>query len=544
MSRVTSPPQTLSPAGPTAGPPPVPPPGPLLAAQQALAARLLGVRLTDRFWGWAAPVLVALVGGFFRFWHLDRPGKLVFDETYYVKEAYTLLQAGFELANDPKYTDKSTPKIDDVWNTGNLDVFATYADFVVHPPLGKWMISVGMLLFGADSPWGWRFSVALCGTLSILMLARIARRLFRSTLLGTTAGLLLALDGQHLVHSRTGILDLFVMFWALAGFGCLLVDRDRTRERLARKVYDGASLALFGPWLGIRWWRLAAAVSFGLCAGVKWSGLYFFAVFGLVTVAWDLAARRATRVRHWFAGTLVLDAVPAFVTMVVGFLGAYLATWTGWFVTKDGYFRQWGAEHASRSFGWVPDAIRSLWHYHAEAYHFHVTLTSDHPYESNPWSWMILARPVDYWYEDKTCGAPSCAQTVLALGNPVIWWGATLALAVLVVRWALGRDWRAGAILAGFVAGYLPWFQYQQRTIFSFYAVAFVPFCVLAVTYVLGLMLGKQDASPGRRLAGAAAAGFVVVLAAVMFAWFYPIWTAPIITKSQWQDRMWLPSWI
>ena len=101
-----------------------------------------------------------------------------------------------------------------------------------------------------------------------------------------------------------------------------------------------------------------------------------------------------------------------------------------------------------------------------------------------------------------------------------------------------------GAILAGFVAGYLPWFQYQQRTIFSFYAVAFVPFCVLAVTYVLGLMLGKQDASPGRRLAGAAAAGFVVVLAAVMFAWFYPIWTAPIITKSQWQDRMWLPSWI
>ncbi|MBI4941209.1 MAG: phospholipid carrier-dependent glycosyltransferase [Actinobacteria bacterium] len=541
MSRVTSPPQTLRPdltQSEEPGPP-VPPPGPLLAAQQALAAKLLGVRLTDRFWGWVAPLVVTAIGGFLRFWHLERPPGLVFDETYYVKEAKSLLDVGYELVNDP---DIKEP--DKLWNTGNTDVFGTAADFVVHPPLGKWMIAFGEWIFGADDPFGWRFSVALCGTLSILMLARIARRLFRSTLLGTTAGLLLALDGQHFVHSRTGILDLFVMFWALAAFGCLLVDRDVARARLADRVSGGASLLLFGPGLGIRWWRIAAGVSLGLCTGVKWSGLYFLAVFGLLTVAWDLSARRAVGVRHWLTGTFLRDGLTGVLAMVPAFFAAYLATWTGWFLSTDAYFRQWGAEHPSKVAGWVPDALRGLWHYHAEAYTFHVGLTSPHPYESNPWSWLILARPVDYWYEDKTCAGKECAQTVLALGNPVIWWGATIAVAVLVVRWALGRDWRAGAILAGFVAGYLPWFQYQQRTIFSFYAVAFVPFVVLALTYVLGLMLGPPDAAPRRRLAGTLAAGSVVVLAALAFAWFYPIYAAPIIPKNDWQDRMWLPSWI
>jgi dolichyl-phosphate-mannose--protein O-mannosyl transferase len=498
---------------------------------------LLGAQLSDRFWGWVGPLVVTAVGGWLRFWRLDRPRVLVFDETYYVKEAASLLRVGYELRN------KSKVKVDELWNAGNTNVFDTTADFVVHPPLGKWMIGAGELLFGTASPWGWRFAVATCGTLSILMLARIARRMFRSTLLGTAAGLLLALDGQHFVHSRTGILDLFVMFWALAAFGCLILDRDQARARLAARVAGSPGLARFGPGLGVRWWRVGAGVCLGLCGGVKWSGIYFLAAFGLMTLAWDLAARRAAGVRRWLVGGTLRDGVPAFGSLVPVAVITYVATWVGWFRSTDGYYRQWGAQHTSSVAAWVPDALRSLWHYHVDAYHFHVTLDSPHPYESNPWSWLILGRPVDYHYDDQTCGH-ACTQAVLAVGNPVIWWGGTLAIAVLLVRWALGRDWRAGAILAGLLGGYLPWFLYQDRTIFSFYAVAFVPWVVLALTYVLGLLLGPPDADRYRRLWGALVAGGVVVLATMAFAWFYPIYAAPVITKQQWQDRMWLQSWI
>jgi dolichyl-phosphate-mannose-protein mannosyltransferase len=284
----------------------------------------------------------------------------------------------------------------------------------------------------------------------------------------------------------------------------------------------------------------------GLCGGVKWSGLFFLVVFGLLTVAWDLAARRAAGVRHWLLGGTAVDGLSGFPLIVPTALVTYVATWAGWFASSDAYHRQWGAENpATGAAGLVPDALRSLWHYHVDAYGFHRNLESPHPYESNPWSWLVLGRPVDFYYEDRTCsGGGECAQTVLALGNPVIWWGGTIAIAVLLVRWALGRDWRAGAILAGLAGGYLPWFLYQDRTIFSFYAVAFVPWVVLALTYVLGLLLGPADAPHRRRLNGALAAGAVVVLATFAAAWFLPVWTGEVIPKGGWRDRMWLPSWI
>ncbi|WP_336217223.1 phospholipid carrier-dependent glycosyltransferase, partial [Nonomuraea sp. LPB2021202275-12-8] len=117
------------------------------------------------------------------------------------------------------------------------------------PPLGKWMIGAGEWLFGM-TPFGWRFAAAVVGTLSILILARVARRMTRSTLLGCFAGLLLALDGLHFVLSRTALLDIFLMFWVLAAFACLVVDRDLARERLV-DWYETTPLSPQGPWLGV-----------------------------------------------------------------------------------------------------------------------------------------------------------------------------------------------------------------------------------------------------------------------------------------------------
>ena len=95
----------------------------------------------------------------------------------------------------------------------------------MHPPAGKWVIAIGEWMFGM-TPFGWRFMVAVTGTLAVLMTARIGRRLFRSTLLGCVAGLLLSVDAMEYVHSRTALLDPLLMFWVLAAFGALVVDRD------------------------------------------------------------------------------------------------------------------------------------------------------------------------------------------------------------------------------------------------------------------------------------------------------------------------------
>jgi dolichyl-phosphate-mannose-protein mannosyltransferase len=230
-------------------------------------------------------------------------------------------------------------------------------------------------------------------------------------------------------------------------------------------------------------------------------------------------------------------------------LATYLASWSGWFATKGGWDRDWGTAHPSKSFGFVPDALRGLWHYHQQMYHFHVTLTSSHPYKTNPWSWIVQGRPTSFFYETKArgqegCTVAQCSKAITSIGTPTLWWGAAAAVLVLLAVWALRRDWRAGAILAGVVAGYVPWFAFQQRTIYSFYAVVFVPWLVLAVTYVIGMVLGPPTATPRRRLVGATLAGSYVVVCVMLFFFFWPVYTAQVIPYAQWAARMWFPSWI
>lgn len=516
-------------------------------SEAGLRRHLVGQRPKDQLWGWVGPLLVTALAGVLRFWNLDRPHQLVFDETYYVKQAYTLLQVGYE---------RRWPEgADEQFTAGQTDVFLSEADFPVHPPVGKWMIAVGEWLFGVDSAWGWRFSAAVVGTLSVLLLARIARRLFNSTLVGVTAGLLLAVDGHHLVHSRTSLLDIFLSFWVLAAFGCLLLDRERSRVRLARLVARTGDVGRprdgVGPGLGPRPWRIAAGVCLGLAVGTKWSGVFYLAAFGLMTVLWDVAARRATGARGW-PWALLRDGVPAFVSIVPVAALTYLGTWAGWFASDDAHLRQWGAANPDAGWGFLPEALRSLGKYHADILGFHTTLTSEHPYEAHPWSWLVQGRPTSFFYEgtergEGGCTVASCSEAITSVGNPVVWWGGTAAVFVLLFAWLLRRDWRAGAILGGIAAGYLPWFYYaaaDDRTMYSFYSVVFVPFVVLALTYCLGLVLGPRDAPAPRRFAGAFAAGTVVVAAVVLLAWFWPIHVAELIPYSQWRMRMWLASWI
>ncbi|WP_204070800.1 phospholipid carrier-dependent glycosyltransferase, partial [Sphaerisporangium krabiense] len=193
---------------------------------------------------------------------------------------------------------------------------------------------------------GWRFAAAVLGSLSILLVARVARRMTRSTLLGCLAGLLLALDGLHFVLSRTALLDVFLMFWVLAGFGCLVVDRDRSRERLAR-WYEGSSLAGAGPWLGVRPWRIGAGVCLGAAVATKWSGVFFLVAFAVMSLLWDAGARRAVGLRHPFSGALRRDVPTALAGLGLVPVVVYVASWAGWFATPYGYGRNWAQATSS-----------------------------------------------------------------------------------------------------------------------------------------------------------------------------------------------------
>jgi dolichyl-phosphate-mannose-protein mannosyltransferase len=474
---------------------------------------------------WAGPVAVTALGGWLRFANLGNPRAFVFDETYYAKDGYSLLQFGYER----DAVEEADQKILDAADPSAIQVFTEDPAFVVHPPVGKWLIAAGEGLYGMN-PFGWRVAVALLGTLSILILARAVRRMTGSDVWGTVAGLLLAIDGMAIVTSRVAILDGMLMFFVLAAFALLLIDRDRSR---------GAGLT--GHWL--RPWRLAAAVSLGLACGVKWSGLWFVLAFGILTVAWDASYRHRNGTKWWRAW--LQDLVPAAVTMGFVFLVTYLASWFGWFASDNAWSRNW-----AEGSGVLP-SLASLGHYHQEMLNFHSNLDSDHPYKSSAFSWLLQARPTSFYYESpegsaSQCPSGTCSSAITALGNPIIWWAAILAVLHQIWRWIGHRDWRSAAALTGLAAGWLPWVFFPDRTIFSFYTIVFAPFLITALTLSLAAIANPQPQGSGwrdRRLRLALVTAFLLLC--LWAAWyFYPIWSAELIDRDTWSSRMWLPSWV
>ncbi|WP_081795043.1 phospholipid carrier-dependent glycosyltransferase [Nocardioides sp. URHA0020] len=524
------------------------------------------VRAEDPFVGWAGSIGVALIALFLRLWHLGRPHEFEFDETYYAKDAWSMLHHGY--ARD--YVDKANDNILAGQTTGQ---WKSTPEMVVHPDVGKWLIALGEKAFGMD-PFGWRVSAAVVGALMVLVMCRLARRLTGSTLLGCIAGLLLCFDGLHFVLSRLALLDIFVAFFILCGVHCVVADRDWYRARMARLVPEQIDdTRAWGPVrrLLLRPWLLAAGICWGLACGTKWEAVYPMAAFGLLAWLWSAGARRSFGVRWSVPRSAIVDGIPAFVQIVLVALVVYVASWTGWLVNAHAYEQDLSAtqythyaggkdwptatEPDASGLGEVTQSLRSLWYYHHDVYDFHTHFLNDstHTYASKPSGWLLLNRPVgvaadtDIKPGTQGCDAPAgsdCLRQVLLLGSPAVWWAGCLALLLAVVMWIGARDWRYGVAVVGAASTWLPWLQYDDRPIFSFYAIITLPFMVLAITLAIGQLLGRSTAPSPRRTAGVVVAGAYLVLVLLNFAWFWPIWTNGLLTHSEWMDRIWFTRWI
>jgi dolichyl-phosphate-mannose--protein O-mannosyl transferase len=351
--------------------------------------------------------LILAVAALLRFWNLGMPATLVFDEVYYVDGARDYLVGGVEVTDGK-------------------------AEFIVHPPLGKWLIALGIWSFG-DTPMGWRVVAALFGLLSIALIYLVTKRLFSSEYLALLAAGLMTIDGLHLVMSRTALLDIFLMFFLLAAFLALLYEK-----------------------------HFLVAILLGLALATKWSALYFILAIGIYLLF-----------TNWKKLIPYIPTIPII----------YLVSWSGWFFSDNGWSRNYST-----------NPILSFIHYHREILNFHTGLTTEHSYEASPWNWLILGRPTSFFYESpRSCGAENCSQEILAMGTPLIWWFGLVAIAITIGYFISRRERVAGLILLALFANYLPWLLFPERTTFYFYAISFFPYLVLAIIYSIKLFLEDES---------------------------------------------------
>lgn len=467
----------------------------------------------DGWASWRGPLAATGLATLLRLPNLGTPHALVFDETYYAKDALSLLNFGVE----KKFVDGANEMLLASDGHNYLGIFQDEGAYVVHPPIGKWVIASGEAIFGA-TPFGWRIAVALLGILSVLLTARIARRLTNSNFIGTLAGFLLALDGLHIAMSRTALLDTSLSFFVLCAFGALIIDRDRQSNKSPR------------------YWRWVMVLFLGLAVSTKWSGLYFAVMFGGLMLYWDLKRRsKDGDIENWSRK----DFLPALL-MPLTIVAIYISSWIGWFRSSVGWGRTWGE---TNSMGMLPSSLASLINYHKDMWHFHTTLTTPHSYQANPWGWPLMLRPTSFFYETaNTCGSESCSQEVIPLGNPLIWWVGVLAL-ILMLAFAINRRFSASLpIIAAFIAGWVPWLFFTKRTVFNFYSVVFIPYTVMALAILLYFLNSKIKSKLPIEKRWPAIVFMVLVVAVA--AYFYPLYVGGSISYDYWHMHMWLKSWI
>ena len=427
--------------------------------------------------------LVVATALFLRIFRLGTPNKLIFDEIYYVDGARDFLQFGVEVSGEKP-------------------------EFIVHPPIGKWVIALGIKIFG-DNPFGWRIAVALLGTLSILLIAKIASRLFGALGYGLIAALLALFDGLNLVMSRTALLDITL-----------------------------TTFLLVATWFLIERRFLYAGIFFGLALASKWSAIFYIIAFSLYFVGrevrenWnrDLHEKMSRR-------EIVLLIGLRKVQLLLLPLVVYVISWIGWFRSSRGWSRFWADENGITFLA----PIRSFIHYQFEMLDFHQGLASRHNYKSPAWQWLLQIRPTSFYYESPQCGSTTCSQEVLAIGTPLLWWSGAIALLVLLTLWFTKRN--HSLILLGIGAGLLPWFAFPERTTFSFYSIVFQPWIVLAIVALLKEINERLPERISRKRRKIALAGFISIIGA-NFIYHSPVFLAITLSYEKWRSLMWFDSWI
>jgi dolichyl-phosphate-mannose-protein mannosyltransferase len=364
---------------------------------------------------------------------------------------------------------------------------------------------------------------AVAGILTVLLTYVLAWRLLRPMVSGVAptvgaaaASGLLAVDFLHLVQSRIAMLDSLIVLFVVGAVTALVLDRDRRPSVEPGSWWVRATLGR--PWL------LVAGICLGAATAVKWSGAYVApGLIGLV-IAWAILDARRARPdgswREWLGAAVRRDALPTAVLLGVVPVAVYLASYTG---------RMPGT---LIGLPWEAGTVwRGIWDHQQAMLEFHTTLGGDHPYQSPPWSWPVLKRPVAYWFGDDA----GAYRHILAFGNPITWWPGMLALAALVVTWTRS-GWTLArpepVVLAAAASTYLPWLVLSgdRSQTFLWYLLPTVPLVCVALGIVAAW---AWDSVRGRIVAGVFG---VAVLAS--FAFWLPVLTALPLQPDDWRTRI------
>ncbi|MBE1441697.1 glycosyltransferase family 39 protein [Paenibacillus sp. OAS669] len=393
-----------------------------------------------------------------------------------------------------------------------------------HPPLGKLLISIGIMVFGMN-PFGWRIVGTLFGIAMIPLMYLLGKRMFGRSEYAFVSSFLLTVDGLHFVQTRIATIDVYgvffilLMFYFMYRYVCTRMFAEDWRKSLVL-------LALCG-------------LFFGIGAASKWIVLYAGSGLALIFFLWlfwhyrvyaaagkGLASMNSTdpgllaewkHIRNVFPRRTLVTLAVCIVFYILIPMVTYVLSYIPFMLVP-------GTGHG----------LAEVWSYQKQMLDYHSQLKGTHPFSSSWWQWPVMSRPV--WYYGATELPPGTISSIVAIGNPLVWWGGFLAILLFVFRMIKSREATVIFIVIAFFSQYIPW-MFVPRMTFIYHYFGMVPFSILAVTYYYRQIKESQQGKIGWMYGYLAAAALCFVL-------FYPILSGLVIDRSYAEHVLkWFPQW-
>jgi predicted membrane-bound dolichyl-phosphate-mannose-protein mannosyltransferase len=394
-------------------------------------------------------LLVILVFAFtLRIVRLDQPETRVFDEVYHAYTAEQWAQGN----TDPWRWDTSAP-----------DKSCAYE--WTHPPLAKLIMTESIRRFGINA-FAWRLPSAVAGTICVLLVFALGKKLFASPTIGLLAAALMALDALPLVMSRIAMNDMFCVAFVLAGALACLHRR-----------------------------HFASAALIGCAIACKWTGLFAIPLLAVIR----FQNRSESIIKQPVRGGLTIVGQGLLVALV--YVGSYAP-----------FFR------AGNSTSDFVELQRRMWGYHVGG-------GLKHEGSSKAWQWPLGDGTLWFYTEsfDADANLPTGIAThpksanIYAMGNLLIWWAGLGAAAFCVLRVARQAKSPLSIAVFGYLVFWVPWTM-SPRIMFIYHYLPALPF--LYVLLAWSLVKSEVDVRVNRS---------ILALAALVLAVEFPfVWGLPL----------------
>ena len=369
----------------------------------------------------------------------------------------------------------------------------------VHPPLGKLIMTLPILLFGMNT-FAYRLMGNIAGILMIPVIYALAKNIFKNRKWAILAGILMTFDCFHFAQTRMGTVDsflvLFIMLSALFMYKYIVMDKN---DKLNKKLLN---LFLSGLFIG--------------CSiATKWTGLYAGLALAII-----------------FFGNMIYqnwkkpkdekdpDLIKILLACVVFFVVIPLAIYVLSYLLFPTIYPN------------KVEGISGLIEQTKNMYEYHSKLTATHDFSSAWYSWPIMYKPV--WYYVSYPGG-DIVSTIVGIGNPAIWWFGVVAALFTLVMSILKRKREYLFITVFILCSWLP-YLFIGRCMFMYHYFPTLPFIMLAIVALVKFITQKIRSNSFYL-------GYVI-LVVVLFILFYPVISGMLTSADYVNSLKWLKSWI